>query len=571
MPQYGMNIDPNNANHGAPDNPTELRGVKWVRLVFNAEPHSGKSFDQLCAFYDSVIDTYAGNGLNIRTLFVLNHQIALDIRRGANGEISQNYIDRFATRCGEIALRFRGKGVAYEIWNEQDLGSDSAAPVRSDVFKNLLAAVCQKIKDADPDAKRIFGGLASGNAIQYLKDCRDAQGHLPVHAIGIHPYTKFYDSTSLASDLKNISNIFGLHIWLTEFDDGGITPDVEQRAAASLRTYAQILPSVVDVALWYGWSDGMKPGFGLLKGDGNRKQPVYDAFFEIVGAHPGIDHDIPLGEGAAFTNQNLINAFFKAAQASGDDVWKMLANSGLSFLMTIKPADRKKPYTGTSIDNLPNLTQQQKDLIKQALPQPTLGVVPAPAARGFLAAIDIVAVPVAASPSEFKLNIQWVTQMDNRGSGNNDCGDACVFMLLVYNDLPVPSRQEVYAVLQGKTNFKQLIGLAQKYDLTITSEGASVEPLRALLNEGKPVIFPVDYKMLGFRIHLADAAHGGHGANQGPHWLVVVGYDDTGFFVHDPLWMPNTPNGQGGLGGSFLHIKKETLNAALLPNNMLHE
>ena len=59
MPQYGVNIDPNNPRNGTPNAGTlgslKADGVHWVRLVFNAEPLGGMNLDQLCQRYGQII------------------------------------------------------------------------------------------------------------------------------------------------------------------------------------------------------------------------------------------------------------------------------------------------------------------------------------------------------------------------------------------------------------------------------------------------------------------------------------------------------------------------------------
>lgn len=65
-----------------------------------------------------------------------------------------------------------------------------------------------------------------------------------------------------------------------------------------------------------------------------------------------------------YTNQQIINAFWKA----GDKSWTLLVKAGLNLAVLV--ADREGPYTGAPIDALPNLTADEKILVKAALPTP---------------------------------------------------------------------------------------------------------------------------------------------------------------------------------------------------------
>ncbi len=67
-----------------------------------------------------------------------------------------------------------------------------------------------------------------------------------------------------------------------------------------------------------------------------------------------------------FTNQQLIDAFYNAARAQDlDDPWALLIEAGLD--LNALAAARQAPYDGTSIDELPALTDAERALVKQKL------------------------------------------------------------------------------------------------------------------------------------------------------------------------------------------------------------
>jgi hypothetical protein len=66
-----------------------------------------------------------------------------------------------------------------------------------------------------------------------------------------------------------------------------------------------------------------------------------------------------------WTNQHMITAFQRAAVKLGLGNWVLMARAKIKLADLVK--DRKAPYRGTAIDQLPNLTADQKALIKQEL------------------------------------------------------------------------------------------------------------------------------------------------------------------------------------------------------------
>ena len=462
-------------------------------------------------------------------------------------------------------------------------------------FAPLLSATSVAIKTADPAATVVFGGLASGNPTGYLRAVANTLGRLPVDGIGVHPYGKAPSGDNgMIPYLQTISAAFPtLPLWITEYGDGQITKpryevvDYYMRLidAALRRSVANVVP----VALWYCWSDGMNPGFGITDADRQPKDKVYATYFllnklnEVIAPVPP---SAPVGTtpkpppapvapaptpttppkpdtlpevstpAGGFTHQQLVNAIYEAAQAVGDNPWTWFRLAALSYLTE----DRKKIYTGTPIADLPNLTPEQKALIQQALDGKPLETVNYTGDSGGTNGSTGTTPgepksPKSPLPTEKVLDIQWVSQFDPYGTPNTDCGDACVLMLLWYYHFKTPDAQIVFKKIYGTTTAPQLQYLAGSYNLTLTTEDVSLDRVKQLIAADKPVIVLVDYKMLGFPVHLRT------GVNQGHHWFVVVGYNASGFVIHDPLWMPAQRNGKGG---AYLPIERGTLQKALI-------
>lgn len=74
-------------------------------------------------------------------------------------------LDEWATYCGMVASRYRGRIAAYQVWNEPNLAREwGNQEPNAAVYVDMLAACSQAIRDADPDAILISAGLSpTGN------------------------------------------------------------------------------------------------------------------------------------------------------------------------------------------------------------------------------------------------------------------------------------------------------------------------------------------------------------------------------------------------------------------------
>ncbi len=143
----------------------------------------------------------------------------------------------FGTFLTAVATRYRGKIAAYEIWNEPNLtyewGNQSPDPT---TYTAMLKTAYQAIKQADPDALVISGGLATtGNGsptamgdLVFLQGMYTAGAQGYFDAFGSHAYT-FGNSPDLVDPYGlSLSRVVEQHqvmttngdsdtpIWITE-------------------------------------------------------------------------------------------------------------------------------------------------------------------------------------------------------------------------------------------------------------------------------------------------------------------------------------------------------------------
>ncbi len=104
-------------------------------------------------------------------------------------------LDDWATFCGKVAERYKGRIAGYQIWNEPNLAREwGNRPPDAAGYVGLLKTCSQAIKAADPQAVIISAGLSStgtyNESVQpddmYLQAMYDARFQQYVNVVGVH-------------------------------------------------------------------------------------------------------------------------------------------------------------------------------------------------------------------------------------------------------------------------------------------------------------------------------------------------------------------------------------------------
>ena len=300
---FGVNIDPWNPTANPTADQLHELGVRWVRFLYRA----GTGVEAT----NAKVQEYRSAG--IKVLLNLSYE-SVSLPKPAHDAPDDQwttYSEAFVGAAGDVAARI-GSGVdAYEVWNEPDQlpeeGQDPGCscdvtpdhcdddcgcdyqcydPYVPPVHFGPMAAGAGALLGAT-GVPVVLGGFSSGQPA-YVRDTLAAGGGLADYrGIAIHPYgADWLPGNSLVNAYQAFR--FGRQVWVTEIGLAADGPD----AADYLRHIYQttldggFAGDVVPVVFWFAWSDGNRPGFGLVDVDGQPKA-TYAAFQEIAPAAQG--------------------------------------------------------------------------------------------------------------------------------------------------------------------------------------------------------------------------------------------------------------------------------------------
>jgi hypothetical protein len=292
-------------------------GARWVRVEFRwneAEPSSKGSYDQsIIARYDQAIETARAAGA--RVLVFVN-----GAPRWASGSRipmtkPQNPGD-YADFLRYVAARYAGRVSAWEVWNEENTQRFWSTGPNPASYVPLLQAAYPAVKQADPNALVVFGGV-SQNDYAFVEGAYQAGAKGNFDVMAVHPYpgpnppeTVWYAGSRIAPNaftgFREVRNSMLARgddkpIWLTEFGwsttttaSWGVTPT--QQADYLTRAYRLLEQHpYIQLAYWYNlrnnfWdqdADTWETQLGLTHTDFTPK-PSYNAYKDYQpGSAPG--------------------------------------------------------------------------------------------------------------------------------------------------------------------------------------------------------------------------------------------------------------------------------------------
>jgi hypothetical protein len=140
-------------------------------------------------------------------------------------------VSHYAAFVGRVAARYRGRVIAYTIWNEPNLAAEWAGqPPDPAGYIELLCAAQAAIRTADPHALVVSAGLAPTNHTdasalddrRYLQAMYAAGAGACFDVLGAHPYGFAYppDDPHGAHDGLNFVRLADLRAIMVEHGDG---------------------------------------------------------------------------------------------------------------------------------------------------------------------------------------------------------------------------------------------------------------------------------------------------------------------------------------------------------------
>lgn len=306
-------------------------GAGWVRadLAWSTVQAAGPGSYDWSAF-DALVTAGRSRGLTV--LPVLAWAPAWARPAGSSWNFGPTDPALFAAFCGQAAARYASQGVhTFEVWNEPNLPGYWAPKPDPAAYGRLLAAASASIKQANPGAQVIFGGMAASRPTipdglispqDFLTAACVVGAHRVVDAIGFHPYTypqkaspqgSWWLIAKTATSLRSILTYYGapfMPVWVTEYGapTGGPGPVWDGTGSApagsdhtSEAWQAAIATDVVSLAaadpnvavlIWYSGTDlsatdqtTPENWFGYRRADGTAK-PAFAALQAAITALP---------------------------------------------------------------------------------------------------------------------------------------------------------------------------------------------------------------------------------------------------------------------------------------------
>jgi hypothetical protein len=394
-------------------------GAGWVRLNFVLGPWSGPADTTLHqgrtweGAYRAIIGGLRAKGLNIYGL-ISNEAVALEVkdrfRSPPVGVPSDAWLDKYVDNFVAIVRMFRRDVQIFESFNEPDdwhgANEDWPEERRNWVNPAWFAVILQRIHEAvrsEDDIRnvRLISGPLQGlegnlNAAATYLGKTYAWGKaslgwgksgvsFPFDGVGYHLYIKEAHNPDwpvqeaavramyqrYVSDMARViqeqehrpKSLYISEIGWHSHEDQGF-----QARNLSLGLNLVAEDPKVSLAFWFCTQDfgsnGGRKWYGLYKPGqltpANRK-PAFEAFRAVCEA------DLEPQVTIVYTNQQVINAFHDAALAMGlSNPWELLERAVLNLGSMVQ--ERSGRYCGPAIDVLPNLTIDEKALVKSKLP-----------------------------------------------------------------------------------------------------------------------------------------------------------------------------------------------------------
>ncbi len=284
-------------------------GAAWDREDFVwslIEPHENQ-FDWTAT--DRIVDALGQRNINIVGIisYSVNWATPSTADDGQSDPLSFYPPDssKYYWFVRTLVDRYRGKVHFWEVWNEPNSDLFWKPAPDAHAYADLLKTAYRAVKETDPSAKVLTGGL-TGNAVPFLEDMVSAGAGDSFDILAIHPYAVPVDPSQARQesrpDVHKIVEVelskyhaflqrhnFDRPLWVTEVgwpaNDWQLNDQTQADYLA--QAYAQMLASgMVDHVFWYSFKDEGPAGgqswgltsWGNGKADLASRRPSFAAY-----------------------------------------------------------------------------------------------------------------------------------------------------------------------------------------------------------------------------------------------------------------------------------------------------
>jgi hypothetical protein len=286
-------------------------GASWIRFDFlwtYIEPNNGQFQWQV---YDKVVAAAKARGFTIIGELDFTPPWARGAACNFSDKCPPGDLGQWQDFVRTTVSRYKASVQHWEIWNEPNLRGFWASGPDPAAYTALLQASYPAVKQVDPNAVVISGGLAPAGLytadmyppLDFFKGMYAAGAHGSFDAFGMHPYTypftpdtpKDYNNYySLGSyyDVMVANGDGDKQVWSTEAGAPTGTAVESDRSAISEAQQALTAQRIYEIAaqrpwqgpvLWFCFRDygtdpnAIEQNFGVLRNDWSPK-PSYDAY-----------------------------------------------------------------------------------------------------------------------------------------------------------------------------------------------------------------------------------------------------------------------------------------------------
>lgn len=266
-----------------------LNGVHWPTIEPSKDNYNIEAYDQFMGQMASRNENIILSIGNYWPLWIEDsEQLKIEI-----AEMTKRVVARYKPNGDYSQANGLGNyGVSYwELINEPNLpccgwGYHGAnQPINSALYAEIVSAMHQAIREEDPNAKIILGGLSSSNEyrgpIDFLDDLYSYGAINSFDIIAYHPYGEHNDLSVPLAAIEAKMAQYGDQkpIWITEIGEPNLNendPTKDSQVEVFNKVVAQ--DHLVPAIFWLGLVDlPVNQTWGILDGNLLPRQPIYDS------------------------------------------------------------------------------------------------------------------------------------------------------------------------------------------------------------------------------------------------------------------------------------------------------